>query len=446
MAAWLLYAGHNQSYPSHMACMRTSDRTFLLIVLGGLAAAGCASSDADGESTSSDGPLSAMGGAGGTTVPTGGNTDSSTVSAGPNAGSSSPAAGGVASGMAAGGAGTAGPTPGSGGGLAGSGTGGDVGGAEPGGVGGASGPETGVATGVDGSETGGATGVDGPESDVGTGVGGSEAAGAGGTDPGGAGGAASSGPSGDNEPFDGKELFILIGQSNMSGMSPMPSEPWPINERVTFMVQFDCESLGQTAGEWLPAEPPLHGCHWATGGIGLGLADFFGAKLAEEWPNSQIGLIPNAVPGQLISIYLKEGGTQAPVPPEYANAYEMTVERSRMAQEEGRIRAILLHQGESDDNQGMSDLWLDRVATVIADLRADLDLGEDVPLLAGEIGPSQWEKHNVLVDQIPDYVPNSAVISSEGTAIHDIAHFDEASAKIMGERYVEKFLEIVPEP
>lgn len=246
--------------------------------------------------------------------------------------------------------------------------------------------------------------------------------------------------------FEGKELFILIGQSNMSGMSPMPSEPWPINERVTFMVQFDCPSLGQTAGEWLPAEPPLHGCQWATGGIGLGLADFFGAKLAEEWPDSNIGLIPNAIPGQLISIYLKEGGTQAPVPPGYANAYEMTVDRSRKAQEEGRIRAILMHQGESDDNQMMSDQWLGRVATVVADLRADLNLGEEVPFLAGEIGPSQWQKHNAYVDQIPDYVPNSAVVSAEGTAIHDIAHFDEASAKIMGERYVEKFLEMVPEP
>ncbi|HEY6728171.1 MAG TPA: sialate O-acetylesterase [Polyangiaceae bacterium] len=246
--------------------------------------------------------------------------------------------------------------------------------------------------------------------------------------------------------FDGKELFILIGQSNMSGMSPMPSEPWPINERVTFMVQFDCESLDQTAGEWLPAQPPLHGCHWATGGIGLGLADFFGAKLAEEWPDSKIGLVPNAIPGQLISIYLKEGGTQAPIPPGYANAYEMTVERSRLAQQQGRIRAILMHQGESDDNQMMSDQWLGRVATVIADLRADLGLGEEVPFLAGQIGPSQWEKHNAYVDQIPDYVPNSAVVSAAGTAIHDIAHFDEASAKIMGERYVEKFLELVPSP
>ncbi len=434
LAPRLLYAGQHESYPNPMAAPRMLHRTLFHVTAGVLAAAGCASTDTDGQAAGSDGSLDAMGGAAQTNVPTGGGTGSSMVGAGPTAEVSSPTAPEPTSELTAGGAGTGGNMPGSGGGSA----VGGVGGPEPVDVGESSVPETGGAGGVGGSESGGTGGGDSTDS-----------TGAEGAEDGGAAGAASEGelgPDGSGEAFAGKELFILIGQSNMSGMSPMPSEPWPINERVTFMVQFDCESLGQTAGEWLPAEPPLHGCQWATGGIGLGLADFFGAKLAEEWPTSQIGLIPNAVPGQLISIYLKEGGTQAPVPPEYANAYEMTVERSMKAQEQGRIRAILLHQGESDDNQGMSAQWLDRVATVIADLRADLNLGEAVPLLAGQIGPSQWEKHNAFVDQIPDYVPNSAVISSEGTAIHDIAHFDEASAKLMGERYVEKFLEIVPEP
>ena len=77
-------------------------------------------------------------------------------------------------------------------------------------------------------------------------------------------------------------MHYLFGQSNMSGMSPMPEEPWPVNEKVTFMVQCDCPGLGQTKDEWSPAEPPLHGRQWATGGIGPGLADHFGAALAIE--------------------------------------------------------------------------------------------------------------------------------------------------------------------
>ena len=380
-------------------------------VLLGLVVAGCTSaSDDAGAAAGTDGPVTATASTnaiGGTT--TGG---AQTTGAGASTGGAGLTTGGTTTGATTtGGTTTGAPTTG----------GTTAGGTTTGGM---------TTGGVGGAAAGGAGGT----TSTGTGVGGNSSSG-GATGTGGSGGT-----------FEGKELFILIGQSNMSGMSPMPSEPWPIHERVTFMVQFDCESLDQTAGEWLPAQPPLHGCHWATGGIGLGLADFFGAKLAEEWPDSKIGLIPNAIPGQLISIYLKEGGTEAPVPPGYANAYEMTVERSREAQEQGRIRAILMHQGESDDNQMMSEQWLGRVATVVADLRADLSLGEEVPFLAGQIGPSQWEKHNAYVDQIPDYVPNSAVISSDGTAIHDIAHFDEASAKLMGERYVEKFLEMVPPP
>jgi hypothetical protein len=110
----------------------------------------------------------------------------------------------------------------------------------------------------------------------------------------------------------GKELFILFGQSNMSGLSPMPTEPWPINDRVTFMVQFDCARLEQKKDEWLPAEPPLHGCQWATNGLGLGLGDYFGAALAEAWPDAEIGLIPNAIPGVTIDIFVRDSRTATP--------------------------------------------------------------------------------------------------------------------------------------
>lgn len=246
--------------------------------------------------------------------------------------------------------------------------------------------------------------------------------------------------------FDGKELFILFGQSNMSGMSPMPDMPWPINPRVTFMVQYDCPSLGQTKDEWLPAQPPLHGCQWATGGIGLGLADHFGAGLAEAWPEAEIGLIPNAIPAVTIDVFSKggpsPGGGQKALPDGYTSAYSLMVDRTREAQKLGRVRAILLHQGESDFNQGRAEQWLDTLSQIVSDLRTDLDLGEAVPFIAGEIAPtSTWSGHNEYIRQIPDTIPNAFVVSSEGTDIHDVAHFDAASARVMGQRYVETFLD-----
>lgn len=251
--------------------------------------------------------------------------------------------------------------------------------------------------------------------------------------------------------FDGKELFILFGQSNMSGMSPMPDMPWPINPRVTFMVQYDCPSLGQTKDEWLPAEPPLHGCQWATGGIGLGLADHFGAGLAEAWPEAEIGLIPNAIPAVTIDVFSKggpsPGGGQKALPDGYTSAYSLMVDRAREAQKLGRVRAMLLHQGESDFNQGRAEQWLDTLSQIVSDLRTDLDLGDAVPFIAGEIAPtSTWSGHNEYIRQVPDTIPNAFVVSSEGTDIHDVAHFDAASARVMGQRYVETFLEHTDAP
>jgi hypothetical protein len=122
------------------------------------------------------------------------------------------------------------------------------------------------------------------------------------------------------------------------------------------------------------------------------------------------------------------------------------VDRAKEAQKLGRIRGILLHQGESDYNKGLGAEWLDKLAAVVADLRADLKLGEEVPFLAGQIPPGNYSGHNVYVDQVPSKIPNSAVISAQGTAIHDVAHFDQKSARLMGERYAAKLIEMVSKP
>ena len=44
-----------------------------------------------------------------------------------------------------------------------------------------------------------------------------------------------------------------------------------------------------------------------------------------------------------------------------------------------------------------------------------------------------------MIVNLPDAVPYTDYVSSEGTTdIGDGAHFDNASAKLMGERYAEK--------
>lgn len=251
-----------------------------------------------------------------------------------------------------------------------------------------------------------------------------------------------------DDDFDGKELFILFGQSNLMS-SPTEEQDRVTNERITFMVEYDCPSLGQSYGEWLVAEPPLHGCQWSENGrLGLGPPDYFAKTVAEAWPDSQIGLIPCGVPGVSIDFY-EPGGTSMgesyqALPEGYNSAYTMMVDRARAAQEQGRIRGIIFHQGETDTGQ---QAWVGKVANIVAQLRTDLELGEEVPFIAGELPPNACcGSHNPIVNQIPDAIPNSAVASAEGMGNHDQYHFDSEAAREMGRRYAAKFLEIVPTP
>jgi Carbohydrate esterase, sialic acid-specific acetylesterase len=268
---------------------------------------------------------------------------------------------------------------------------------------------------------------------------------------GGSGGADSSGDAGVTdgaEPFDGLELFLLFGQSNMSGSAAIEAEDEATNERIEFMVQYDCPSLDQTYGEWLVASPPLHGCQWAGATTGLGPADSFAKAIAEAWPDSKIGLVPCAVPGVSIDYYEKgavsRGESYQALPEDYTSAYQMMLDRAQAAQQLGRIRGILFHQGESDSGQ---QVWLGKVADVVENLRTDLGIGEEVPFIAGELPPTACcGGHNTLVNQIPDTIPNSAVATAEGTTIHDQYHWDSASVRLMGNRYADAFLELVPQP
>jgi hypothetical protein len=236
----------------------------------------------------------------------------------------------------------------------------------------------------------------------------------------------------------------------MSGFTPILDEPWVVDDHITFMVQYDCSRLEQTKDEWLPAQPPLHGCQWATNGLGLGLGDYFGKAMAAAWPGVDVGLIPNAIPAVTIDIFMKggpsPGGGSKALPPGYSSAYTLMVDRAKEAQKIGRIRGILMNQGESDFNQGFGEEWPDKVATVVADLRADLGLDETVPFIAGEVPPTgNYSGHNTHVRLLPEKIPNCAVVTGEGTDVHDGIHYDQASVRLMGERYAAALLSLTSE-
>jgi len=63
------------------------------------------------------------------------------------------------------------------------------------------------------------------------------------------------------------------------------------------------------------------------------------------------------------------------------NPYQHLVDMATLAQQQGVIKGILLHQGESNTNDRE---WPNKVARIYGDLIRDLNLNADeVPLLAG---------------------------------------------------------------
>jgi hypothetical protein len=239
-------------------------------------------------------------------------------------------------------------------------------------------------------------------------------------------------------PSDEMQLFLLFGQSNMEGTPRPEADDLAENPRVQVLAYTNCGD--RKYNEWYAARPPLHSC-----GMGVGPGDQFGKAMAEAWPNDTIGLVPAAIAGVDIDFFRKgvvsKRRSEFRIPPDNARsgAYEMLVEKAKLAQQRGKIRGILFHQGESDTGNGE---WPGKVAEVVRDLRADLGLGEDIPFVAGEVLYSGCcASHNPLVARLPKEVPNGYVVSAEGLQGMDSAHFDLAGQRELGRRYAKVVLE-----
>jgi hypothetical protein len=227
--------------------------------------------------------------------------------------------------------------------------------------------------------------------------------------------------------------FLLLGQSNMAGFQQALDEDKVANPRIIALGFDDCPAAGREEGEWSVAVPPLHEC-W-NGALGPG--DTFARAMLDSYPGQDtIGLVPSALSGKPVETFMKG------LPD---SQYQWILSRARAVQDAGGvIEGILYHQGES--NCGQTD-WPAKVATFITDLRTDLGLGEDVPLLVGELlHAGDCGRHNPLVHRIPDLLANAYVVSAEGLEMADgdpwRVHFSREAEIELGLRYAQVMLAV----
>jgi hypothetical protein len=248
-------------------------------------------------------------------------------------------------------------------------------------------------------------------------------------------------------------IYLCFGQSNMAGSARAEAQDSVVDSRFQMMSAMDCTDKGREMGKWYTATPPLCDCN-----AGLSPADYFGRTLIENLPsNVKVGVINVSVGGCRIELFDKENyQSYVETAPNWmlnwiknydGNPYARLVEMAKLAQKDGVIKGILMHQGESNPDDS---LWTKKVKDIYDNLLADLNLeADETPLLAGEMLSAEFggrcAPFNEFIAQLPDVVPNAHVVSSEGcTGRPDGLHFTAEGYRLLGKRYGEKMLSLQP--
>ncbi|MDF7824644.1 sialate O-acetylesterase [Pontiellaceae bacterium B12227] len=227
-----------------------------------------------------------------------------------------------------------------------------------------------------------------------------------------------------------REIYLLIGQSNMAGRGPIEAQDEGVIE--------GCE-LFNFGEEWEPATNPLN--QYSTIRKDLDLQQLnpgygFAKRLNELRSEINIGLVVNARGGTNINDWEK-GDLY----------YEQAVARTRAALADGnsRLAGILWHQGESNSSQ--TNTYMGKLVLMIENLRADLG-APDLPFVIGEL-----ERDDVTVEvkerllnevlyTLPTLSSNTAVATTEGLVTLDGTHFDSAGQRELGRRYADALLSL----
>jgi len=248
-------------------------------------------------------------------------------------------------------------------------------------------------------------------------------------------------------------IYLCLGQSNMEGNArKFEAQDSIVDSRFKVMESVDCPDLNRTKGNWYTAVPPLCRCR-----TGLTPSDYFGKTMVANLPKDiTVGVINVAIGGCKIELFDKDNYQSyvATAPTwmlnmikEYdGNPYARLVEMAKLAQKDGVIKGILLHQGESNTND---TLWTKKVKVVYDNLMKDLQLDpNNTPLLAGEtVNTDQGgacASMNKIIATLPKTIPNSYVIPSSGcTGIPDHLHFTAAGYRELGKRYAAQMLSLM---
>jgi hypothetical protein len=238
-------------------------------------------------------------------------------------------------------------------------------------------------------------------------------------------------------------LFILAGQSNMVGWSPIP-EGEPIDPRI-YVFGKDYR--------WRIADHPIEDASNQVdmvsenrlAGFGPGMSFAFASL--EHHPEIAIGLIPCAKNSSGIIQWQRDLSDQS--------LYGSCLKRVRAASPMGEIAGILFFQGETDAQDPMLYPepkpqpfdWALLFSAFITDFRNDLHEPE-LPVVFAQLGSdpmsTDYPNWQIVLDQQSSMdLPMIAMITTDDLPLLDGLHFTVDSYRIIGRRFADTYWDLV---
>lgn len=238
------------------------------------------------------------------------------------------------------------------------------------------------------------------------------------------------------------DIYLFIGQSNMAGRARLEPYDIPAIDNALLLNADNKWELAEAgvANKMLQGLNRYSTIESTSSYNGVNPAGEFARFTAKAYPGKTVGIVSNARGNTTIEQWAKGAGT---------GYYEAAVERAKAAMEHGTLKGIIWHQGES--NHTTIAGYTDKLAAIIADLRADLGI-ENLPFVAGELCDSETAQNrdnlaafNTELAALPQKAENCAVVSSEDTdvVVVDYIHMNAESQRLMGVRFAQEMYRLI---
>ncbi|MCE5197833.1 MAG: sialate O-acetylesterase [Armatimonadota bacterium] len=231
------------------------------------------------------------------------------------------------------------------------------------------------------------------------------------------------------------DIYIITGQSNASGTGKGAADDGPM---------FGVHLFGNDE-QWKIATHPiedatntLHPITITTVFHGYSPWLAFGKHVLVH-THVPIGLIPTALGGSSISMWVTDEGKPGPL---FENMMDM------LAKAGGKAAGVLWHQGESDCYVQQSQMYAERFHKLVSLLRSSID--PNIPVITGQLNSysysdptedTSWSSIREIQRRLTHELPGVYMAVTLDCPVSDEIHNSAAANVLVGERYADVALE-----